>query len=184
VDIELHKIIAGCVRKDRKMQKRLYEYFHNNMIRICMRFSNDTDQAASLFNDAMLKVFQKLDGYMEQGKITAWVKRIVVNTCIDHIRLKIPFQTMEITESMEQQFDIPDRVFEKMDLKEIRIWIQSLPKNMALVFHLYVYEEYNHQEIGEILNIPPGTSRYYLCEARKLLKEKLQNQIYLHFQAI
>jgi RNA polymerase sigma-70 factor (ECF subfamily) len=53
-----------------------------------------------------------------------------------------------------------------------------LPGNAALVFNLYVYEEYNHNEIAEILKIPGGSSRYYLSEARRLLKEIVANNIH------
>jgi RNA polymerase sigma-70 factor (ECF subfamily) len=66
-----------------------------------------------------------------------------------------------------------------MSNEEIKGIISQLPQNAALVFNLYVYEEFNHYEIAALLKIPSGTSRYYLSEARRLLKEVVTNNIHL-----
>ncbi len=159
------------------MQKALYAHCYEPMQRVCNRYTNDTETSASLYNDAMFKVFKSIGSYKEDGKIMGWVKRIVVNTCIDYVRLKTSLPTIEIKESNEIEYAIEETVLHKMSAIEIQETIKALPKNVATVFNLYVYEEYNHTEIGELLQIPSGTSRYYLSEARRLLKSKIENNI-------
>jgi RNA polymerase sigma-70 factor, ECF subfamily len=159
------------------MQKALYAHCYKEMIKVCNRYTNDTAISASLYNDAMYKVFKNMGSYNEDGKIMGWVKRIVVNTCIDYVRLKMPIPTIEIKEINEAEYAIEETVLHKMSALEIQKVIKQLPENAATVFNLYVYEEYNHTEISELLKIPAGTSRYYLSEARRLLKSKIDNNI-------
>jgi RNA polymerase sigma-70 factor, ECF subfamily len=159
------------------MQKALYAHCYEEMMKVCNRYTTDTETSASLYNDAMFKVFKNIEGYKEEGKIIGWVKKIVVNTCIDFVRLKNPIPTIEIKETNEVEYAIEETVLHKMSGLEIQKLIKELPKNAGTVFNLYVYEEYNHTEIAEILQIPAGTSRYYLSEARKLLKSKIENNI-------
>lgn len=158
------------------MQKKLYEYFYTAIMKICLRYTKDIDKAAIVYNDAMLKVFKTIDRYDEQGKIFSWVKTIVVNTAIDYVRVKSNFLPETFSDDViNEEYKIDQNVFEKMDVQEIKLLINSLPEKLALVFNLYVYEEYDHNEIGKLLAIPPGTSRYYLSEARKQLKDRVKN---------
>ncbi len=159
------------------MQKALYSLCYDEMMKVCNRYTNDAETSASIYNDAMLKVFRNIAGYKDEGKMMGWVKRIVINTCIDFVRLKTPMPTIEINETNEMEYSIEEKVLEKMSALEIKQIIQQLPKNVSTVFNLYVYEEYNHTEIAELLKIPAGTSRYYLSEARRMLKMKIENNI-------
>ena len=171
-------IIKGCKNQDRLMQKGLYQHCYKEMMKLCYRYTNDVETSASIYNDAMIKVFTNIGNYKEDGKLMAWVKRIVVNTCIDHVRKKAPLQMKELNENDNSDAIIESDVFIKMSNAEVKRLISQLPANAALVFNLYVYEEYNHNEIAELLKIPSGTSRYYLSEARRLLKDVVTNNIH------
>lgn len=160
------------------MQKGLYQHCYKDMMKLCYRYTSDVEIAASIYNDAMIKVFNNIGTYKDDGKLMAWVKRIVVNTCIDHVRKKTPLQTKELNENYDDDTVIENDVFIKMSNSEIKRLISRLPQNAALVFNLYVYEEYNHTEIAALLKIPGGTSRYYLSEARRLLKDLVAKNIH------
>ncbi|MEO6355694.1 MAG: sigma-70 family RNA polymerase sigma factor [Ferruginibacter sp.] len=161
------------------MQKGLYQHCYKEMMKVGYRYTNDVEIAASIYNDAMIKVFSNIGTYKEDGKLMGWVKRIVVNTCIDHVRKKAPLQMKELHENHNNEPVIENDVFIKMSNAEVKGLISQLPQNAALVFNLYVYEEFNHNEIAALLKIPSGTSRYYLSEARRLLKEVVTNNIHL-----
>ncbi len=160
------------------MQKQLYEHCYNPMLKICLRYTKNAEKAAIVYNDAMMKVFKTIHQYKEQGMFFGWVKRIVVNTAIDYIRIKANMHDTKHNELIvESDYVIDAAIFEKMDAMSIRQLIQSLPLKQATVFNLFIYEEYSHNEIAELLQIPASTSRFYLSEARKMLKEKLENNI-------
>jgi RNA polymerase sigma-70 factor, ECF subfamily len=157
------------------MQKKLYEHCYRNMMKVCSRYTSDNEIAASLYNDAMIKVFKSISNYNEDGKLIGWIKTIVVHTCIDHVRKKVPMVLKEYTDDYNEAGIVENEIVEKLNTIAINGIINKLPKNAALVFNLFVYEQYSHNEIAELLNIPSGTSRYFLSEARSLLKNMFCN---------
>jgi RNA polymerase sigma-70 factor (ECF subfamily) len=185
LETDLHQIVAGCRKGEPRMQKKLYEQYYESMIKLSQRYTRDTGKASLVYNDAMLKVFRTIGGYDEQGKLSAWIKQIVVNTAIDYVRVKSNFLPETKTEdAIAEDYNIDESIFHKMDAQEIRHLINRLPDKLAIVFNLYVYEEYDHNEIGTLLQIPSSTSRYYLSEARKKLKEIVLNPIFSLNKAI
>jgi RNA polymerase sigma-70 factor, ECF subfamily len=174
---DLTHIIQGCIKQEKLMQKNLYEHCYRNMMKVCCRYTNDVEIAGSLYNDAMVKVFKNINNYKEDGKFIGWVKTIVIHTCIDHVRIKSPIALKEYTTDYNEAAFVDNEIIEKLDNAAIKQIINTLPKNSALVFNLFVYEQYSHNEIATLLNIPSGTSRYYLSEARSLLKNMFTNNI-------
>lgn len=131
------------------------------------------DEAAALYNEAMLKVFSGLQQYNGTGDFLAWVQRIMINTCIDHCRKETKFLHQEVNDITEQHITVDPAVYNRLSGNEVVQLLQQLPRNTALVFSLYVLEGYKHHEIATILGIAPGTSKWHLNEARRLLKMKL-----------
>ena len=159
------------------MQKELYMTCYDSMIKICNRFTSDDAVSKTLYNDAMFKVFKNIANYEEDGRFMGWVKKIVINTCIDYARIKPEQHTIEINETNALEHSVSEDIINKYSAQELAQIIRKLPEHIALVFNLYVYEEYQHKEIASMLQIPVGTSRYYLSEGRRLLKEMVENKL-------
>jgi RNA polymerase sigma-70 factor, ECF subfamily len=174
-------IIQGCLQNDRKYQEILYKEYYPVMIRICQRYTNDLDEAGAVYNEAMFKVFQKIGQFNHEGPFEGWVKRVVVNTCIDHCRR---FTHQPVDDVQDKVATVQPHAYSRLGANEIMALIRELPKNTSLVFNLYVLEGYKHHEIAEILGISTGTSKWHLNEARKILKSKIESlsnlQFYLH----
>jgi RNA polymerase sigma-70 factor, ECF subfamily len=176
----LNNIIKGCLKHDLQSQERLYKLCYAEMIKICYRYAKDADGAGSIFNDAMLKVYKNLDKYEEQGKLMGWVKTIVTNTCFDYCKRQTVFNSSSII-NVEDNISIEPEVFKNVSAKEIQLLIKKLPLATATVFNMYVYDGFTHKQIGEILNISDGTSKWHLSEAKKNLKTKLEKFIEIEF---
>ncbi len=171
-------MIEGCKNKQPLAQKQLYQFCYATIHKVATRYVADADKLSIVLNNAMLKVFTNLSNYNHQGFFLAWVKQIAVNTSVDYVRIKSNMRiTHEVTEHSNNDFQIEASIVEKIDREAVVAIINSLPEKHALVFNLYVYEEYDHNEIGELLSMPASTSRYYLSEARRLLKQKMENNI-------
>jgi RNA polymerase sigma-70 factor, ECF subfamily len=177
-------IISGCLRADRKSQELLYTSMYPVMIKICHRYCTDLQEAGSLYNEGMLKVFGKISQYGHEGSFEGWIKRIMVNTCIDHCRRQVKFQTKPLEHTDSESWSVSPEVYGRINAGDIMMLVRELPKNTGLVFNLHVIEGYKHHEIAELVGITAGTSKWHLNEARKLLKQKLENlsnqQLYLH----
>jgi RNA polymerase sigma-70 factor, ECF subfamily len=173
LNINLPSIIRGCRDNDRHSQELLYKFCYPDMIKLCYRYAPDADSAGSIFNDAMLKVFRSLDTYKDEGKLRAWIKRIVVNCCIDFCRKKSVFSQI-LSAEQEPQLYIKPEAFDLLSAKEIQLFIKQLPPCTAVVFNMHLYEGYTHKQIGEILGISEGTSKWHVSEAKQQLRKKIE----------
>ena len=147
------------------------------MIKLCFRYTKgNRDEAGTIYNQAMLKVFQNIHQYQGTGEPGAWIRRIVVNCCIDHCRSNVRAATEELSDTADILQVIPD-TYNRISANEVLDLIHELPAHTGLVFNLFVIEGYKHDEIGKILGISAGTSKWHLNEARRLLKLKLENLV-------
>lgn len=83
-------------------------------------------------------------------------------------------QLHELSDGVEVH--VPAEVVSRMKTGELLSLVRSLPPATAAVFNLYVIEGYSHKEIGRLLGISDGTSKWHLSEARKQLQQKIKLQ--------
>lgn len=143
------------------------------MIKLCSRYASDLDEAGALYNESMMKVLTSLQQYGGRGEWMAWIRRIVVNTCIDHCRRQVKFSSRSIGTLKEENMQVHPDAYNRLSAAETMRLLDSLPRNTALVFSLFALEGYKHEEIGQLLGISTGTSKWHLSEGRRLLKDKL-----------
>jgi len=167
-------IIKGCRQSDIQSQEHLYRTCYPGMIKICYRYAGDMDGAGIIYNNAMLRVFKSMPAYKHEGKLMAWIKTIVVNCCLDHIKKRNKFIDQPLATEHENEVSVPADIFNTVSAKEIQRIINGLPKATAAVFNLFIYENFTHKQIGESLGISEGTSKWHVNEARKRLKTMLQ----------
>ena len=168
-------IIRGCKQKERKAQEALYKAYYKTMMTICLRYTKNEEDAVEVLNNGFLKVFQNIKRY-EPGvaSLYTWIRTIVINSCLDFIKKKRRTEEHhELNNALEVH--VPAEVISKMKATELLALIRTLPPSTAAVFNLYVIEGYNHKEIGKLLGISDGTSKWHLSEARKSLKIKMQD---------
>jgi RNA polymerase sigma-70 factor (ECF subfamily) len=166
------QLIRECRGGKLKAQEMLYKHYYGYVMGICLRYTNNRDEAAEILNDGFLKVFQKIDQYEPGKAFRAWLRRVVVNTAIDHYRRnrKHANQT-ELKEARQEEHAA--NPLDQLSAEEILKLVQQLPDIYRLAFNLYEIEGYSHEEISEQLQIPVGTSKSNLSRAKKRLRELL-----------
>ena len=160
-------IVAGCLRNERRAQEEFFKMYYGKMLSVCMRYIKDRDSAQEVLQDAFIKVFEKLELFDFRGSIEGWLRRIVSNTAIDGD--DNDFKQVAENE-MEKQEDL---AFMQIKAEVAMEAIQSLSPAYRTVFNMYVFEEYTHKEIAEILGINEGTSKSNLSKAKLNLQKKL-----------
>lgn len=166
------QLIKGCKRGERSAQKKLYEKYYGKMLTICMRYASDKDEAVAILNDAFLKVFNNIANYRGDGALGAWMGRITFYTAINHIRKNSSYKK-SITLDSEEDGVFEHDVLDDLSAAEIMDMIQELNPGSRNVFSLYIIEGYSHKEIAEMLDIPIGTSKWHLSNARKELQKMI-----------
>lgn len=177
VETNIQDMLDGSLANKRKSQEALFRRFYGFAMSIALRYSRDEMDAADIVSHAFVKIFKSIHSFdSNKGSLHAWIKRIVVNEGLDHIKSRTRFsENVELETVPEPQ--INNSIIEQMGAEEIMEIVKKLPPATHAVFVLYAVEGYNHREIAEQLKISEGTSKWHLSEARKFLQQQL-NMIY------
>lgn len=172
-------LIRGCLEGDRRMQELLYQRFSPKMYAISLRYAGKTEDAQDILQDGFVKVFRNLGMYRGDGSFEGWMRRIFVNTAIEHYRRQV--QTYNVTETHEITLESKGAtVLDTLSLKDLMSAIQQLSPGYKTVFNLYVIEGYTHKEIAEMIGISEGTSKSQLARAKGILQEILTQRKIKH----
>lgn len=147
------------------------------MYNICLRMLRNEADAEDLLQNSFVDVFSKLDTFRFESSVGAWIKRIVVNNCINHLKKR----RLALEELNDQLHGRPDDEPEEgngydLDPEHIHRAICRLPDGYRVVFTLYLLEGYDHKEIAEILGISEATSKSQYSRAKKKLREMLRTE--------
>ena len=163
-------LIEGCIQGNRKMQYELYERFSPKMYGVCLRYAANSEEAEDILQEGFIKVFKKISSYRGDGSFEGWIRRIFVNTAIEHFRKKSYLQP--ITEQEESTIEGKYiSVLDNLAEKDIIKLVQQLSPGYRTVFNMYVVEGYTHKQIAEALNISEGTSKSQLSRAKLILQD-------------
>lgn len=170
-------IVEKCKQNDRQAQVQLYNQYCKGMFIVALRFVKDTMEAEDIVQESFIKAFSKLEQYKAEVSFGAWLKRIVINRCIDVLKSK----RQRMLELEEHHLNVVDEDYEKdwlvdddITIDNVKTAIEQLPEKYKYVLMLYLIEGYDHQEISEILDISEVASRTQLSRGKQKLKNELK----------
>lgn len=163
-----YDLLKGCLKNDRKSQRNLYRHFYSYGMSICLRYSENRDEAVELLNEAFMKIFTNLKGFDFSKPFKPWFRKILINTCINNFKKKKIIFASELDEAKNHSG--PDEILSGISYQEILVMIRKLTPSYRTVFNLYVIEGYKHEEIATMLDISVGTSKSNLSKAKKNLQ--------------
>lgn len=168
-------IILGCQQQQAYFQELLYKAYSGLLLKICARYITNLEEAEMVMHDGLLKIFKSINLYENKGSFEGWMKRIMVNTCLDYIKSKDQKQLRSTTNiedfSIHDTFTINyESALDKISLKELFNLIHTLPTMSKTVFNMYIFDGLSHKEIAEMMQISVGTSQWHVNNARKLLQ--------------
>ncbi|MGN6494821.1 MAG: RNA polymerase sigma factor [Agriterribacter sp.] len=162
-------LIKGCLEGDRRMQELLYQRFSPKMYAVCLRYAGKAEDAQDILQDGFVKVFRNLHMYRGDGSFEGWIRRIFVNTAIEHYRRQV--NVYPVTEGHENLMEAKEiSAIDTLSMKDLMMIIQELSPGYKTVFNLYVIEGYTHKEISEMIGISEGTSKSQLARAKGILQ--------------
>lgn len=173
--MQIEEIILGCKKNDEKSQRELVFRFSGLLYTVSRRYARDEHDAYDILQDGFIEIFNSISTYdLSKGGLENWMKQIVARTAIRRYRKMYMIRETydkEISDQAGEENDILD----KLEIEEILDQIASLPVKYREIFNLYVFDEFSHLEISEMLNIDESSSRSRLSRARKMLKDHLLN---------
>ena len=149
------------------------------MMGVVRRYIDHMEQAEEVLNNGFLRAFQKIDQYTFQGSFEGWLRKIVFHAVSDYVKQNSRYneKIMLVEKDQYVEKDHADRMY----YNELLEMVQSLPVATRSVFNMYVMEGLSHKEIGKVLGISEGTSKWHLSEGRRILKDKIE-KLNLHLK--
>lgn len=167
-------LVKGCSRNDRRTQEQLYKNYAPAMLVLCRSYTKNEEDAVEVLQDGFLKIFQQIDRFDgSKSSLYTWMRTVVIRTAIDFLRRK---GKVAAAVEWKEDYDpsINADVLDRMTAQQVLYLLQQLPETTRAVFNLYITEGYTHKEIGVLLSISEGTSKWHLSEARKNLTNLLK----------
>ena len=171
------ELISKCLKKDPGAQRELYQRYAPAMLGVCRRYVSDLPTAEDVLQDGFIRVYSKLSSFAGSGSLAGWIRKIIVNTTLEHIRRKKDLELIENDSQISNLYDTDNSAVSKLTTDELLKYILELPEGYRTIFNLYVIEGYSHKEISELLGISEKTSQSQLTRARKTLQNNIQNII-------
>lgn len=166
-------LVKKCIEGDNRAQKKLFDLFAPKLFGVCLRYMKDHNLAQDTLQDGFVKIFKKLSDYNGKGSFEGWMRRIVVNTCLDQLRKD---QKLKMNTSIDDvSFLVKDNhwIEEELTAKDLLKLVESLPDGYRVVFNMFAIEGYSHKEIAERLNVSENTSKSQFSRAKSHLRKKL-----------
>jgi len=167
------EIVQQCLKGDNKAQELLFQTFANKMFAVCLRYTSTREDAEDILQMGFIKVFKNLSKFEFKGSFEGWLRRIFVNTAIEHYRKNVKWMYAEDA----QEVNIANAeisILERLKAEDLLKLVQNLPPGYRTVFNLFVIEGYGHLEIAEQLGISESTSKTQLFKARASLQQMIK----------
>jgi RNA polymerase sigma factor (sigma-70 family) len=173
------ELVERCKLGDRKAQYELYRLYAKAMHNVCVRILNHDGEAEDALQDAFVDAFTHIHQFRQQSTFGAWLKQIVVNKAISHLRSR-RMQWVELEECENEETKIsqeePGLAEEDVnyEVERVKKAMKLLPEGYRVVLSLYLFEGYDHEEIGEVLGVSEITSRSQYMRGKRKLVELLK----------
>jgi RNA polymerase sigma factor (sigma-70 family) len=162
-------IISGCQKGRAKYQKALVLRYSPQLMTVARRYCRDDHAAKDVLQESFIRIFKGIKGYQATGSFTAWMRRIVINVAL-YGKSKSSYKNEQENLDHVTHPMVSPKAISNLNTEDLIALIQQLPEGFRDVFNLYVVEGYAHDEIADILNIAPSTSRSQLARARQKLQ--------------
>jgi len=166
--------LKACIRGDRRAQKAFFDRFKGKMFALCLRYASTREDAEDMLQDGFVRVFCDLHQYSGTGNFEGWVRKVFVNTALQHLQKQRRGPVIVELGSYDVATDDTPFFGEELPARNLIKVLQQLPTGFRTVFNLYVLEGYSHPEIAEILNISVGTSKSQLLRAKAYFRSLLE----------
>ncbi|MFD2698034.1 RNA polymerase sigma factor [Mesonia sediminis] len=169
--MKIQNLIRQCQKQDLASQEQLYHIYNQKLFSVALKYARNYKEAEDHLQDSFITIFKKINQFKFKGSFEGWMKRIVINTCLQAYRKEPFFEIINENQIKETEEEIEDHDLPLDFLLKI---VQELPNRYRLVFNLYALDGYSHKEIAELLHISDGTSKSNLARARQILRQKVE----------
>lgn len=173
-----YNLVVECKQGSKKAHYELYKLYAKAMLNTAFRIVNNEHEAQDVLQEAFLDAFARIKDFRQETTFGLWLKQIVVHRCINLLRKRkmdlVDIEDEHIENLADEQADDDHEL--QYRVAQVKDAIKLLPEGYRLVLSLYLLEGYDHEEIGQVLNINENTSRTQFLRAKRKLIEILKQK--------
>ena len=178
-------LIKKAIARDAGAMEALYDAYAPALLSVCFRYCGNRDDAEDILHDGFIKIIQKIHTFKIRvdGSLESWMRRLMINTALNFLRNRLKEKNFVDIDPILDKIDFhdeeecdPEEIYLQVDREKIMELVCELPPGYRTVFNLYVFEQYGHREIANLLGCSENTSKSQLSKARALLRKKM-NQL-------
>ena len=178
IDIN-RRLVKESIEGSIKAQHQLYKLYVDAMYYTCYQMMRNREEAEDMLQESFSEAFMKLDKFKFESTFGTWLKRILVNRCINEIkRKKTELEFSDDMERFEEQCIEDDKESPGLTVAAIKTALTHLPEGSRIIFQLYLLEGYDHREISEILGVSESNSKSQYMVAKRKIRELLKDNLY------
>lgn len=173
------EILNGCRENDRKAQYELYRACYPVLMSICSRYHQNELDSRAVLNEGFLKIVLNLGKYSAEIPFNFWIRRIMINTIIDHFRKEKQYNEKVLHAEHSHLMVVSGQdvsLRDSYDAEALLAMVRRLPPMTGRVFNMFAIDGYSHFEVARLLGISEGTSKWHVAEARKKLSAMLKEE--------
>src|SRR5476651_1763875 len=171
-----YQLVAECKQGSKKACYELYRLYAKAMLNVAYRVVGNEAEAEDVLQEAFVDAFNRIKDFRQETTFGLWLKQIVVHRAINLLRKRkmewAELEDGELENIADEEPDDEEEMLYKVD--RVKAAIKELPEGYRVVISLYLLEGYDHEEIGQILNISENTSRTQFLRAKRKLTELLK----------
>lgn len=178
--MEERQLAERCARGERQACRELYDCYAGRLLALGTRYTGSRDSAEDVLQDSFIKVFSSIGSfrYRGEGSLFAWIRRIVVNRCVDWLRERNRAGTVSLEDARTPSESMLDGAAVDLIPEDIlSAMVESLPDGYRAVFNLFAIDGYSHREIGKMLGIKEKSSSSQYFRARALLADRIKEYL-------
>lgn len=164
------QLVYRCRQGDVRAYRELYDAYSKAMYNICLRMIGNTGDAEDILQEAFLQVFNNIGKIQQESSLSGWIKRIVVNQCLSYLRKKKVYFEEVGDDHVEEAAAVDEQAF-ALTVTMVKDAIQQLPSGYRTVLNLYLFEDYSHREIGDMLGITESTAKTQYMRAKEKVRQ-------------
>jgi RNA polymerase sigma-70 factor (ECF subfamily) len=178
--VEIHKeLIEKSKKGHQHAQYQLYELYAKAMYNLCYRMLHNREEAEDMLQEAFTDAFRHLRSFRYESNFSSWLKKIVINKCINQIkRKKADLQFFEDMTFFDDKKEDDEEYEPGLSVENVKKAMEHLPNGSRVIFSLYLLEGYDHKEISQILNISESNSKSQYMRAKRKIKDMLTSMPY------
>ena len=172
----IEALLVLCKKENRLAQMEIYNRYQRAMFNIAVRIVKNPDDAEDVMQESFITAFNKLDSFKGDAAFGAWLKRIVVNNSLSHLKRSERYTTLsenEIKDEMDESEGIAEEDYSKIKAAKVMECMGKLHKSYSQVLTLHLIEGYDYEELCEILNISYANCRTLISRAKDSLRKQL-----------